>query len=339
MRVLITGGTGRVGRPITEKFVSNGWDVSVIGAEPETDIEGITAYTNMDIRDFDAMLEQVDGMDAIVHLAAYPSTLSARADDVFKLNVAGTHTVFEAASKRGVKRIAQASSINALGAYWGYDDRKFEYFPLDEDHNQYTTDTYSFSKQLVEDIAAYYWRRDGISSASFRLPAVWSPDMIEERNIPQALNDKREKLAEFATLPEAEQQAQIAEVHKSVLDYRARRLYDWDARQAGLHEGEGDFDNWLWSSYFFDRYNYWAFIHTDDSTQAFEKALTADYEGAHPLFANSDKNSLNVDSEMLLGMFFPDVTERSKPIHGADTLVSIDRAQDLIGFEPTVNTL
>lgn len=338
MRVLITGGTGRVGRPITEKFVSNGWDVRVIGAEPEFDVDGIT-YTHMDIRDFDAMLEQLDGVDAVVHLAAYPSTLSGRADDVFKLNVAGTHTVFEAASKVGIKRIAQASSINALGSYWGYDDRKFDYFPLDENHNLYTTDTYSFSKQMVEEIADYFWRRDGISSASFRLPAVWSPQAIEDGNLSQRMNDKREKLAEFATLPQEEQQKQIAEVRKSVLDYRARRLFDWDARQAGLHEGEGDFEDWLWSSYFVDRYNYWTFIHTDDSTQAFEKAITADYEGAHPLFANSDRNYLNVDSEMLLEMFFPHVDARSKPIHGADTLVSYDRARDVIGFEPTVHTV
>ena len=338
MRVLITGGTGRVGRPITEKFVSNGWDVRVIGAEPDFDVEGIT-YTNMDIRDFDAMLEQVDGVDAIVHLAAHPSTLRARADEVFKLNVAGTHTVFEAASKVGVKRIVQASSINALGSYWGYDDRQFDYFPLDEDHNLHTTDTYSFSKQMVEDIADYFWRRDGISSASFRLPGVWSPDMVEERKTSKNLNNKQEKLAEFAKLSPDEQQAQIADIRKSVLDYRARRLFDWDARQAGLHEGEGDFDNWLWSSYFGDRYNYWTFIHTDDSTQAFEKAVIADYEGSHPLFVNSDRNYLNVDSEMLLGMFFPTVTERRKPIHGADTLVSFDRAQALIGFEPTVHTI
>ncbi len=338
MRILITGGTGRVGRPITEKAVSNGWEVRVIGAEPETDIDGIT-YTNMDIRDFDAMLEQVDGVDAIIHLAAHPSTLSARADEVFKLNVAGTHTIYEAASKVGVKRIAQASSINAIGSYWGYDDRKFDYFPLDEAHNLHTTDTYSLSKQLVEDIADYFWRRDGITSASFRLPAVWTTTMIAEGKIRDNLYAKREKLSEFATLPEDEQQRQIAEIHKSVVEYRAGRFNDWEASQAGLRDTEGDFDNWLWSSYFFDRYNYWSFIHTDDSTQAFIKAITADYEGSHPLFANSDRNYLNVDSEMLLGMFFPYVTERSKPIQGSDSLISNDRANALIGYEPTVHAV
>ena len=61
MRVLITGGTGRVGTPITEKFVHNGWDVRVIGIEPTCDIAGIR-YTQCDILDADALDAQVTGL-------------------------------------------------------------------------------------------------------------------------------------------------------------------------------------------------------------------------------------------------------------------------------------
>ena len=50
-------------------------------------------------------------------------------------------------------------------------------------------------------------------------------------------------------------------------------------------------------------------------------------------------NYLNMDSEALLSLFFPDVRHRSKALQGADALVSIDRARDLIGFEPTVRSL
>ena len=95
----------------------------------------------------------------------------------------------------------------------------------------------------------------------------------------------------------------------------------------------------LFSSYFFDRFNYWAFVHTDDSTQAFERALTVDFTGAHPLFVNSDRNDLDYDSEALLSIFFADVYDRSKTISGAQTLVSYDRARDLLGYEPTVHVV
>ena len=49
-------------------------------------------------------------------------------------------------------------------------------FPIDEDHPTYTTDPYSFSKQVIEDIGAYFWRREGISSVFLRFPAVYDMD-------------------------------------------------------------------------------------------------------------------------------------------------------------------
>jgi len=152
MRVLITGGNGLVGRPISEKFVRNGWEVRVIGIEPDCEMAGIR-YTQCDILDIEALSEQVEGCDAIVHLAAIPSPVHHPNSVLFNVNVSGTYHVFEAAAKAGVKRIAQASSINALGGYWGCDDRQLDYFPLDENHPLHTTDAYSFSKQMVESIA------------------------------------------------------------------------------------------------------------------------------------------------------------------------------------------
>ncbi|MEE2872292.1 MAG: hypothetical protein VX893_05185 [Candidatus Latescibacterota bacterium] len=36
----------------------------------------------------------------------------------------------------------------------------------------------------------------------------------------------------------------------------------------------------------------------------------------------------------LLQLFYPDVSERTRPIVGNESLVSIERARTLIGFEP-----
>ena len=130
----------------------------------------------------------------------------------------------------------------------------------------------------------------------------------------------------------------MAETRAQALDLRARRIQEYEAIQAGEFDRDA-IEDWLLSVYFFDRYNYWAFIHTDDSTQAFEKALTADFQGAHALFVNSDLNYWNYESERLLSVFFPDVSRRAKAIHGAEALVSIDRVRALIGFEPTVRSL
>ncbi|MDE2775045.1 MAG: NAD(P)-dependent oxidoreductase [Chloroflexota bacterium] len=337
MRVFITGGAGHVGQPIRERFAHNGWDVHVIDTAPDPQIEGIS-YAQCDIRDFAALSRQVEGCDAIAHLAAIPSTMTHPDPTLFSVNVTGTYNVFEAAERAGIKRIAQASSINAFGGYWGCDDRQYDYFPLDEAHPLYTTDAYSFSKQLVEEIAAYYQRRSGIDSVSFRFPAVWSDANIAEQNLRESLMQRRQLLEEFLRRPAAEQRDSLAEARARALDLRARRVQEYDAISAGGFDRDA-IDDWLLHAYFFDRFSYWAFIHTDDSTHAFEKALTADFQGAHALFVNSDLNYLNINSEALLSLFFPDVSQRSKAIQGADALVSIDRARDLIGFEPSLRSL
>lgn len=337
MRVIVTGGAGHIGKPICERFAQNGWDVHVIDTAPDPQIEGVS-YAHCDIRDFASVSRQVEGCDAIAHLAAIPTPMTHPDADLFSINVAGTYNVFEAAERAGVKRIAQASSINAFGGYWGCDDRQFDYFPLDEAHPLHTTDAYSFSKQLVEEIAAYYQRRSGIDSVSFRLPAVWSDANIAEQNLRESLLQRRQLLDDFLTEPPATRRIRLAEARARALELRARRVLEYEAISAGVFDRDA-IDDWLLRAYFFDRFNYWAFIHTDDSTQAFEKALTADFQGARALFVNSDLNYLKADSEALLSLFFPEVSQRKKPIQGADALVSIDRAHDLIGFTPTVRSL
>ncbi|MFN8447780.1 MAG: hypothetical protein U0521_04085 [Anaerolineae bacterium] len=71
-----------------------------------------------------------------------------------------------------------------------------------------------------------------------------------------------------------------------------------------------------------------------DAAQSLEKAVTADYEGAHPLFVNDSVNTMTYDSRTLVRLFFPEVTEIRGDFSGAASLISIDRARALIGFEP-----
>jgi NAD(P)-dependent dehydrogenase (short-subunit alcohol dehydrogenase family) len=113
MRVLITGGTGRVGKSVTERFVRQGWEVRVIGLEPEFELAGAD-YAVCDIMNYDALRQQMQGCQAVVHLAAIASPTGVPGHELFQINVAGTFNVFEAAAAEGIRRIAQASSINAF---------------------------------------------------------------------------------------------------------------------------------------------------------------------------------------------------------------------------------
>ena len=130
MRVLITGGTGSVGQAATERLVRDGWDVLVVGRRSGIEVPG-AEYAVCDVTCFEDLCEKTAGCDAVVHLAAIASPSSAPGPEVIRVNVLGTFNVFEAAAKAQVRRIVQASSINAFGCWWGVVDLPhLQYFPL-----------------------------------------------------------------------------------------------------------------------------------------------------------------------------------------------------------------
>jgi nucleoside-diphosphate-sugar epimerase len=84
----------------------------------------------------------------------------------------------------------------------------------------------------------------------------------------------------------------------------------------------------------FGRSNFWTSIDARDSAQALEKGLLADYTGSQALFINDSHNATGVESETLVRVFFSEVRARKRPLQGTATLVSIDEARELLGFEP-----
>src|SRR5258708_7724216 len=177
MKVLITGGAGHIGKATTERLVRQGWDVRVIGLESGAETPGVE-FVTCDILNYADVREQIRGCQAVIHLAAIRGPQLAAGHKVFEVNVAGTFNVFEAAAAEGIRRVVQASSINALGCTYNLGDFSPEYLPIDEKHPLFTTDPYSYSKEIIEDIGRYYWRREGISSVAMRFPGVYTSDHL-----------------------------------------------------------------------------------------------------------------------------------------------------------------
>jgi len=155
MNVLITGGTGTVGRRVVARLVRAGHTVRVIGLDENLEISG-AEFHRCDITDYAALREQIKGIEGIVHLAAIPSLMSGTAPDIFHINCTGTFNVYQAAAEEGVKRVVSASSINTLGFNFGVQPFQLSYFPIDEEHPTQTTDVYSLSKQILEETAEYF---------------------------------------------------------------------------------------------------------------------------------------------------------------------------------------
>jgi hypothetical protein len=82
------------------------------------------------------------------------------------------------------------------------------------------------------------------------------------------------------------------------------------------------------------RVNFFTMLDERDSAQAFEKGLTADYSGSYPLYINDSHNNAGVESRLLAELFYPDVKHFKKELVGTETVISIDQAREILGFEP-----
>ncbi len=331
MRVLITGGTGHIGKTTAEQLLQKGWNVRVLDIAPTTEIPDVE-YVEGNILDYDSLLKHAKGCDAVIHLAAIRGPILAPGHELFNVNVTGTFNVFEAAAACGIGKVAQASSINALGAYFSIGDIKPHYFPIDEEHPRFTTDPYSFSKQIIEEIGDYYWRRDGISSVALRFPGVHSAEARTTEQYRHHREALRAVLDELVSLPQSERDARLNEIKIRVMDFR--KALPFEFRPPDKPPIQLPFDDLLFKLYMRYRFDFWAFVDVRDAAQSLEKGITADYEGSHPLFINAAHNELGYDSRTLVNLFYPEVLQFKNDIDNDETLVSIQKSRSLISFEP-----
>ncbi len=331
MRILLTGGSGQVGKAVIERLVKNGYAVRVIGRRADLVFEG-AEYRSCDINDYPRLRESIRGCDAVVHLAAVPNP-AGRPEEIFHVNAQGTFNVFQAAAEEGIRRVVQASSINAAGQFYGIKPAPLHYLPVDEDHPLYATDIYSFSKHIIEDIGQYFWRREGISSVALRLP--WVAPRETHENFPQRLRFAQIMVEKLLQRTPEERRAWFEQAWQAYNDFRALHPYENPvpgfARQR-INELPEEQRAMLGAMT--QRVNFFTMLDERDSAQAIEKGLTVPYEGSHPLFINDSQNNTGVESRLLAELFFPDVKVFKKELAGTETLVSIDRARELIGFEP-----
>jgi UDP-glucose 4-epimerase len=115
-RVLVTGGSGFIGRHVVAELVASGCVVRVIDLQPHPD-PAIDIVLG-DIADPDAVTRAFDGgMDSIVHLAAVTSVLKSIEEPVrtFNTNVIGTNAILEGGKAAGVTSLAFASTNAVTG--------------------------------------------------------------------------------------------------------------------------------------------------------------------------------------------------------------------------------
>jgi nucleoside-diphosphate-sugar epimerase len=131
-----------------------------------------------DATDPAAVGEALEGVDAVVHLAAIPHRDAGKPYDVYRTNVTSTFNVLSQAGERGIRRAVIASSINAFGVPMNHHDVAPAYFPIDEQIPADIDDWYSLSKQSDELTAHMVARRWGVDVAALRFPNVESAEAL-----------------------------------------------------------------------------------------------------------------------------------------------------------------
>ena len=171
--VLVTGGAGFVGANLVPRLVGAGYRVRVLDNLTTGSADHLAGVdvelTTGDVRDEATVDAAMDGVDAVVHLAAAGSVVDSVADPRFNFesNVLGTFRVLDAVRRAGIGRIVMASTGGAL-----IGDATP---PVDETSLPKPISPYGASKLAGEGYAHAFAAAYGIRTVCLRFANVYGP--------------------------------------------------------------------------------------------------------------------------------------------------------------------
>lgn len=176
--VLVTGATGMLGSHIVDRLCARGAHVLALDKAPPEDGYAYDAPAGQvsgvagDLTDPAVLTPLVDQADGVVHVAA---VLSKAAGDppgpLMAVNVAGTHTLFEAAARSGTK-VVFASSGSVYGPNRPAVDGAAPP-PFAETDPSHDLGFYALSKHVNELYADAFARTAGLPWVAMRLGALF----------------------------------------------------------------------------------------------------------------------------------------------------------------------
>ncbi|TCL74127.1 nucleoside-diphosphate-sugar epimerase [Hydrogenispora ethanolica] len=270
-KVVVTGGSGRLGTAVLEHFLESGYEV--VNADLVKPKVAKVKHVTVNLQNLGECYGALAGADAVVHLAAIPVAYSHPNEVTFQNNVMSTYNILQAAAGLGIGKAVVASSESSYGIVFAKHRLVPQYVPLDEDHPQLPQDSYGLSKIVNEKTAEMFHRLTGMQVVSFRIGNVIAPEMYQ--NFPNFIHD-----------PEQRQ-------------------------------------NILWS-----------YIDARDAAVACRMAIEADGLGAVTLNLAADDTSMDIRSETLLSIGYPEVTDIRAPLDNFNTLLSNRKIKEVLNWRP-----
>jgi UDP-glucose 4-epimerase len=178
---LVTGGAGFIGANLLRQL-DGSHDVRVLDSLVRGSKDLLPADREVDlvvgdIRDPDAVKRAIDGVDLVIHLAAFGSVVESVTDPVenFEINVRGTFEMLRGAAGAGVERFVFASTG---GAIMGDQEP-----PIDERSLPWPISPYGASKLCGEAYMHAFAGSFGIRPVALRFANVYGPYSAHKKGV------------------------------------------------------------------------------------------------------------------------------------------------------------
>lgn len=167
---LVTGGAGFIGSNLCEAILNMGYKVRCLddistGKQENVDMfleNSNYTFIKGDIRNLDTCMDACDGVDYVLHQAAWGSVPRSIAMPLLyeEINIRGSLNMMEAARQKGVKKFVYASSSSVYGDH--------PVLPKTEGYEGNLLSPYALTKRCDEEYAKIYTRLYGLDTYGMR---------------------------------------------------------------------------------------------------------------------------------------------------------------------------
>lgn len=136
-KVLVTGGTGMIGRYLVPMLIKLNHDVTVASLDGAELCHPYANFKKLDLRDIQNCMKVCEGMDEVYHLAGVkgsPKMCREQPADFFVPTISFSINMMQAARKQGVKKYLFTSSVGVYQpAEIFFEDDVWKTFPSEND--------------------------------------------------------------------------------------------------------------------------------------------------------------------------------------------------------------
>jgi uronate dehydrogenase len=158
--VLVTGAAGGIGTRLRALLKGVYPHIRWSDIKRPDDLAPDEEFVQADLADYAAVEKLVDGIDGVVHLGGY--SIEGSWGTILNANIVGCYNMFEAAYRKGVKRVVFATSNHAVGFYPR--SRK-----IGVDVTVRPDSRYGISKAFGEAVGAFYADKHGLRVTCIRI--------------------------------------------------------------------------------------------------------------------------------------------------------------------------